>query len=306
MPDQLIGYRFAKQSTLSWQVMQEGRGRISNAVSNRASFQAVKAIVAITQVMAVPMRGAHGPRGTVVIGRVSNQAPFTKSSLDMAEAFALQAAIVLGLADSRADRQRLNVLEDRDRIARDLHDHVIQRLFAAGMGLESVAGLVTDSGVRARLAHTVDDVDDTIRQIRSSIYALQDSRAEATSIRSTVIRVLDQVSPLLGFSPRTRLSGPLDTVANDGVVIDVEAVLRESLTNVAKHAHAKAVLVNVSIDDGQLTVMITDDGVGLNQPSRNSGLRNLQERAERRGGSMTLDDQPEGGLRLVWSIPVAD
>lgn len=303
--DHLIGYRFPKQGSLSWQVMQEGRGQILDTVAQRPSFQRVASIAAITQVMAVPLQGGRGPRGVVMISRLSNQVPFTQASLDMAEAFAVQAATVLGLADSRADQQRLVVLEDRDRIARDLHDHVIQRLFAAGMNLESMAGLITNYEVRARLVRTVDDLDETIRQIRSSIFALQDSRADPTSIRSTVLKVVDQVTPLLGFSPKTRLNGPLDTTADEEINADVEAVLRESLTNVAKHAQATAVEVSVTAESEQLRVVISDDGVGLHDPDRNSGLHNLQERAERRGGSLTLASQPGGGLWLEWSVPLS-
>lgn len=238
------------------------------------------------------------------LARVSHDVQFTEATLDMAGAFAIQATIVLGLAASREDQQRLVVLEEQDRIARDLHDHVIQRLFAAEMSLESMSGLVVNPDVRARLAGTVDDLDDTIRQIRSSIFALQGSRRDPTSVRTTVLKVLDQVSPLLGFRPRTRLDGPLDTLVDPDVVADVEAVLRESLTNVARHAHADVVLVEVGVDSTQLSVVIADNGIGLANPERNSGLHNLEERAQQRGGSLTLSNQPKGGLQVAWSIPL--
>lgn len=172
------------------------------------------------------------------------------------------------------------------------------------MSLESMAGAVPDPGVRLRLVRTVDDLDDTIRQIRSSIFALQDSRADTASVRTTVMTVIDQVSPLLGFRPRARLNGPLDTMADEDVVADVEAVLRESLTNVAKHAQASLVLADVTADATQLSVTISDDGIGLSYPDRNSGLRNLSERATLRGGTLTLTNRPEGGLRLEWLIPL--
>jgi signal transduction histidine kinase len=302
--DQLAGLRYPKAGSVAGQVMAEGKGVIIDAVAERADFQQVREIVPVSQVMALPLQTNQGSRGAVIMGRMSNQLAFTKSTLDMAEAFAVQATIVLGLAESRADHQRLSVLEDRDRIARDLHDHVIQRLFAAGMSLESMAGAVTDPGVRLRLVRTVDDLDDTIRQIRSSIFALQDSRADTASVRTTVMKVIDQVSPLLGFRPRARLNGPLDTLADEDIVADVEAVLRESLTNVAKHAQASLVLVDVTADATQLGVTISDDGIGLTYPDRNSGLRNLYERATLRGGTLTLTNRTEGGLRLEWLIPL--
>ena len=153
------------------------------------------------------------------------------------------------------------------------------------MNLESMAGLITDSALRSRLVRTVDDLNDTIRQIRRSIFALQESQAEPTSIRTLVMNVVDQVSPLLGFRPRIRLNGPLGATADEEIVADLKAVLRESLTNVAKHARASAVEVDLTVGE-QLTLVITDDGVGLNDPDRRSGLRNLQERAEHRGGSL--------------------
>jgi signal transduction histidine kinase len=219
----------------------------------------------------------------------------------MAEAFAGQAAIALELSDARADQQRLGVLEDRDRIARDLHDHVIQRLFAAGLSLQSIA--VDDEAVDQRLTRTVAELDETIGQIRSTIFALQDDSSR--SLRGTALAVVDQLTPLLPARPNLQLVGPLDTISDDEQIIaDIEAVLRESLTNVAKHARASLIRVRLRADKQRLDLTVTDDGIGLGRSPRRSGLANLTRRAERHGGYLDVSNAPEGGLRLQWSIPI--
>jgi len=221
----------------------------------------------------------------------------------MAETFAGQAAIALELADARANRERVAALEDRDRIARDLHDHVIQRLFAAGLSVQSLAGRIDEPAVRQRLGQTVDDLDDTIRQIRNTIFALQDD-GESPTVRNRVLAIVAELQPVLGFQPDVVWSGPVDTVADAAVVADIEAVVRETITNVARHAHASAVRVAVAADAHRLDVEVDDDGVGLGDSTRRSGLTNLTRRAERRGGTMTVDHRNEGGLRVRWTIPL--
>ena len=252
--------------------------------------------------MALPLRGETGPRGAIVAGRIIPHAPFTEADLDMAETFAGQAAIALELSDARVDQQRLGVLEDRDRIAHDLHDHVIQRLFAAGLSLQSIASTTSDEDVAHRLTRTVDELDETIRQIRTTIFALQDDSSR--SLRGTALEVIDQLAPLLPVRPDLQLVGPLDTVVDDAIIGDVEAVLRESLTNVAKHAQAAKIRVRVQADAQRLALTVTDNGIGLGTSTRRSGLTNLHRRAERHGGEFDVSNAPGGGLRLRWSIPL--
>jgi signal transduction histidine kinase len=221
----------------------------------------------------------------------------------MAEAFAGQAAIALELSDARADQQRLGVLEDRDRIARDLHDHVIQRLFAAGLSLQSIAATIGDDVVKARLGRTVEELDETIRQIRTRIHALQEDSRQ--SLRGTALAVVDQLAPLLPARPDVSLVGPLDTITDEATIADVEAVLRESLTNVTKHAQATQVRVRIQAGKQRLYLTVIDNGVGLGRSTRRSGLENLNQRAERQGGYLEVGDSAEGGLRLRWSIPIS-
>jgi signal transduction histidine kinase/AraC-like DNA-binding protein len=300
---ELIGLRYPKRDSIAWQAMQEGRGVSVEAVDQRPEiYLHLRPYVPVSQAMALPLRGETGPRGAIVAGRIIPHAPFTDADLDMAEAFAGQAAIALELSDARADQQRLGVLEDRDRIARDLHDHVIQRLFAAGLSLQSIAAAVDDEAVDQRLTRTVDELDDTIRQIRTTIFALQEESSR--SLRGTVLAVVDQLAPLLPARPEVQLVGALDVIADEAIIADVEAVLRESLTNVAKHARATQIRVFVRADSERLALDVIDNGIGLGRGTRRSGLANLNRRAERHGGRLDVGNSSEGGLQLQWSIPL--
>ncbi|HEY9468096.1 MAG TPA: histidine kinase, partial [Propionibacteriaceae bacterium] len=191
--------------------------------------------------------------------------------------------------------------EDRDRIARDLHDHVIQRLFAAGLSLQSTAGTVDDRA-KQRLMRTIEELDETIKQIRTTIFALHED--SSPSLRGTALAVVDQLTPLLPVRPNLVFAGPLDTVADDAIITDVEAVLRESLINVSKHAHATEIRIRVQADENRLELTVIDNGIGLGESTRRSGLANLNRRAERRGGYLDAGSSPDGGLRLQWSIPI--
>ena len=302
---ELVGLQYLRRESMAWHAMERGHGLIIDSVDQHPGmYLHLRSVVPVTQAMALPLKGEWSPRGAIVVGRIASHTPFSQADLDMAVGFAGQAALALELADARSDQQRLLVLEDRDRIARDLHDNVIQRLFATGLSVRSAASRVVDPAVQDRLARTVDDLDETIRQIRSSIFALQDRQPGPRSVRATIAAVLDQLAPLLPVRPITRLSGPLDTVADETLVADIEAVIRESLTNVAKHARADSVSLDVDASGQQLTVVVADNGVGLPSTKRHSGLANLFARAEQRGGTMTVENQPEGGLRLRWSIPI--
>lgn len=300
---ELLGLRYPTTKSIAWQAMEEGHGvRVESVDLHPDLYLHLRPYVPVSQVMALPLQGETGPRGAIVAGRILPQPPFSDADLDMAATFAGQAAIALELSETRADQQRLGVLEDRDRIARDLHDHVIQRLFAAGLSLQSVAASVNDEAVNHRLGHTVDELDETIRQIRSTIFALHED--PSPSLRGTALAVVDQLAPLLPARPDLQLVGPLDTIADDAIIADVEAVLRESLTNFAKHAQAAHIRVQVQADKQRLDLTVIDNGIGLGQSIRRSGLANLNRRAERHGGYLDVSDSPEGGLRLQWSIPI--
>ena len=301
---ELIGIRYPTENSIAWRAMQDGQGvRLAFVDQHPDVYLHLRPYVPVSQAMALPLRGEAGPRGAIVAGRLIPHAPFTASDLDMAGTFAGQAAIALELNDARAVQQRLGVLEDRDRIARDLHDHVIQRLFAAGLSLQSIAATVEDDTLHERLSRTVGELDETIRQIRTKIHELQEDSSQ--SLRGTALAVVDQLAPLLPARPDLSLIGPLDSISDEAIIADVEAVLRESLTNVTKHAHATQVRVRIQAGKQRLHLTVIDNGVGLGHSIRRSGLANLSRRAEQQGGYLEVGDSAEGGLRLRWSIPIS-
>jgi signal transduction histidine kinase len=226
----------------------------------------------------------------------------------VAESFAAQAAVNIVLAEARRERERLSIYEDRDRIARDLHDLVIQRLFATGMQLQGAmrhADLPDD--VRDRITRSVDDLDETIREIRQTIFALHDpGEALEDSLRARVLRESAQSVALLGFEPAVRFVGPVDSLSGPVINDHVIAVLREALTNSAKHALARRIDVIVEADAASLVLIVTDDGVGLTDSGRRSGLANIAARAGELGGECTWEVvSEEGGTRLRWRVPIA-
>jgi signal transduction histidine kinase len=301
---ELIGIRYPTENSIAWRAMQDGKGvRVAFVDQHPDVYLHLRPYVPVSQAMALPLQGETGPRGAIVAGRLIPHAPFTASDLDMAGTFAGQAAIALELSDARADQQRLGVLEDRDRIARDLHDHVIQRLFAAGLSLQSIAATVEDDALHERLGRTVEELDETIRQIRTKIHELQEDSSQ--SLRGTARAVVDQLAPLLPARPDLSLIGPLDSIGDEAIIADVEAVLRESLTNVMKHAQATQVRVRIQAGKQRLHLTVIDNGIGLGRSTRRSGLANLSRRAERQGGYLEVDDSADGGLRLRWSIPIS-
>jgi signal transduction histidine kinase len=302
--ENLVGAGFAAAGSLALHVMEQGHGTLYDSrPANRWSVH-LDMVIPPGPVMAVPLTGDWSSRGAIVAGRVASRAPFNHGDLEMAEAFAEQAALALELAEARADQQRLSVLEDRDRIARDLHDHVIQRLFASELSAQILVGRTTQPEVREGLVRTIGELTATIRQIRSTILALHDPDTDSSSLRRTISLLVDQLTPLLGFRPEVHLAGPLDTLVDDLMLGDVEAVLREALTNVNRHADATAAKVEVRVDSQRLAVTVSDNGVGLRGNDEWSGLSNLRSRAAHRGGSLDLENSPQGGLRLRWSIPI--
>ena len=229
-------------------------------------------------------------------------------ALELAGSFASQAAVTLVLAKARREHERLAVYEDRDRIARDLHDLVIQRLFATGMMLQGTSRIpdVPDAAAD-RVSRAVDELDETIKEIRQTIFALHEPvEGPTSSARGRVLRETSQSAALLGFQPAVRFVGPVDSMLTAEATDHLVAALREALTNAAKHADAKRVDVVVQIDAGDVVLVVTDDGVGISDdgPGRRSGVANIAARAQVLGGWCRLERvSNEGGTRLTWCVP---
>ncbi len=255
--------------------------------------------------LVIPLIGSRRVRGVLVVARRSGRAAFSAEDLVMATGFADHATVAIELAEARAEQQRVVLLDERERIAADLHDHVIQRLFAAGLSLQSVVGRVGDGPAGTRIAATIQDLDATISQIRTTIFQLQHApRADDRSVRGRILAVLSDVVPALGFQPSLRFEGPLEHAADDDIVKDLLAVLREALTNVARHAQASSGEVDVAAAAGELALRIQDDGIGITG-TRTSGLANMRRRAERHGGTFTVSRREPAGTALTWRVPTA-
>jgi len=252
----------------------------------------------------VPLGPAGDVRGVLTAGRKQGALPLSADAVEMLITFAAQAGIGLELAEHRSDAQRLLLFEDRDRIARDLHDLVIQRLFATGMSLQGATALIGDPDVVGRVEKAVDALDETIRDIRSAIFSLQ-SRGEArpARLRTRILGVVEEMTDSLGFAPELRLAGPLDSRVPGGIAGQLLAALREALANVAKHAQASR--VDVAVEAGpDLVLTVRDDGVGLGEITRRSGLANITERAAESGGTMRVAAAAGGGTELEWRVPL--
>jgi signal transduction histidine kinase len=306
--DQLTAYTYEREGTLSDRAIQR-RSAITvpdlAELSDGSFGRHLVGVAPIGALMAIPLVGSTKARGALLVGRLRGRPGFTDADLDMVTTFANHAAVALELADARADQQRVVLLEDRDRIARDLHDHVIQKLFAAGLSVQSVAAALGDDPRSDRLARVVDDVDETIRQIRTSIFELRGTVGPVkAAVRRRLLDVADEASGVLGFAAQTRFSGPIDTLVDESLGEDLAAVVREALANVARHAGATAATVEVSVGSGALSVDIVDDGVGLQGAQRRSGLANLRRRATLRGGELSLLDPDSEGTHLRWTIPL--
>ncbi|MEW1906363.1 GAF domain-containing protein [Streptomyces sp. NPDC086147] len=246
--------------------------------------------------------------GVLVLARRAGRPPFTGAEITALPVFTGQAALALELADRRRDAEQVSLLEDRDRIARDLHDLAIQRLFATGMTLQSARRFVEHPEAAARLTRAIDDLDATIKIIRSTIFGLREHEGPGTApkLRNHVVKAVDSAAPALGFAPALRMEGLLDTDVPAGVADEVVAVIGEALTNVARHAKARRAEVAVVAGDGVLAVTVGDDGIGAREGGHRGGLRNLTERAERLGGALSVRARPDpiGGTVLEWRVPL--
>ncbi|MFE9989056.1 GAF domain-containing protein [Streptomyces sp. NPDC005381] len=259
-------------------------------------------------VVAVPLGAGGKARGVLLLGRVPGAAPFGEAATGPLLAFAGQAALTLELAERRRDAEQIALLQDRDRIARDLHDLAIQRLFAAGMTLQSTQRFMEHPEGRERLTRTVDDLDDTIKIIRSTIFGLRThgGTREGGGLRARVSEAVQAATHSLGFSPGLQIEGLVDTDVTGGIADHAMAVLGEALSNAARHSGARAVDVRLRLVAGELTLTVSDDGCGVASDAPRSGLKNMEERAASLGGTLSLAERPEGGgTRLEWRVPVA-
>jgi len=250
-----------------------------------------------------PLGGSGNVRGVLTVGRRPGSMPLAPAAAEMVESFAAQAGIALELAEVRRDAEQVTVLLDRERIARDLHDLVVQRLYATGMSLQGAMPLITRPEASDRVSRAVDALDETIREIRTAIFALQvPLNTSRAGTREQILDISREMTEPLGFAPSLSLNGDLDRVPAD-IAEQMLVALREALANAARHARASH--VQVTIEAGpDLVLVVTDNGTGMTGSTRRSGLANLAERAVQLGGTVQFGPADDAGTELRWKVPL--
>ncbi len=306
--DDAIGLVLPAGRSLSGRVMLSGEPvMVADFAHDERVAGAAREHLPLGPAILFPLGEPGDVRGVFTVGREAGAMPLPPQAIEMISTFAAQAAIGLELVEHRSDAERLAILQDRDRIARDLHDLVIQRLYATGMSLQGAMPLLTRPEAVGRVSGAVDALDETIREIRSAIFSLQargDSRPHSRphGLRAQVLEVVGEMSVPLGFAPSLRLVGPLDETVPSEVGEHLLGALREGLSNASRHAHASRVDVTVQADS-ELALRVRDDGTGMGTSTRRSGLANLADRAAELDGKLEITPADGGGTQLDWRVP---
>jgi signal transduction histidine kinase len=301
--ERAIGARPTGRGVLGTLIGADKPLRLANLALSPESFGFPPHHPDMTSFLGVPVR-VHGEVYGILYLTDKKTAPeFSEDDEELVHALAMAAGIAIenarlhGLVRDRA------LTEDRDRIARDLHDSVIQRLFAIGLSLQGTARLVERPEAVMRIGEAIEKLDETIRQLRKAIFDIE-LTINKEGLHPKVLDLVHELRPVLGLLPQVSFSGPVDTMVSDALVEEVLAVLREALTNVGKHARASQVVITVAAGD-ELRLVVADDGDGIGDGSATGlGLKNLRQRAERLGGNIELGTSREGGTRLTWHVPL--
>ncbi|MCX3062769.1 GAF domain-containing sensor histidine kinase [Streptomyces beihaiensis] len=306
--ESLRGLALPAGSGLAGKVFESGEPLVCDALSDDARSGPIRSAgPRLGSAFLVPLGTPERMRGVLLVANREGGGVFPDAAIGMIDGFAGHAGLALEIAEHRREAEQLLVLNDRDRIARDLHDLAIQRLFASGLSLQSVLHQVADRPQAAeRVRRVVADLDDTIKVVRSTIYALRESdQAEAAGLRSRLVAQVGRATESLGFAPALRMSGLLDTAVPAEHADHLLAVLREALSNAARHAGATAVDVSVEAADELLRLRVADDGGGIPAgTTRRSGLDNIRARAESLGGRCTVGSGDPSGTVVDWSVPL--
>ncbi|WP_278235566.1 GAF domain-containing protein [Isoptericola sp. AK164] len=307
--DGLVGTTLPTQGTFAADAYISGQPVMTaDAATDDRTTLAFRPVDIVGPLAAVPLGGPGQTIGVLSVGRRRHTPPFSSVVIDSLQAFAAQTAVALELAQRRLDGERLAVVRERNRIARDLHDLAIQRLYATGLSLQGVGRRLDENGPPAdadRVGRAVDDLDETISLIRTTIRGLRDADEpdRRTGVRARLIAESDAARRSLGFPPALHLSGPIDAVVPGATADQLVAVLREALSNVARHAAARHVTIDVTATDGHLVLSVRDDGHGIPDGVTPSGLRNLEQRAVDLGGSFDVETA-SSGTALRWQVPL--
>lgn len=246
-------------------------------------------------------QGAH--HGLLLLARDADSLHYARTDIEMGAVFGSHVALALELARVHRLREELLVFTDRERIARDLHDLVIQRLFAAGLSVQSLTRFTKDELATERIRNITGELDEAIRSLRDTIYSLKSSSGEAELLSGRIRRVTRSSAKSMPFTPRLTITGPVDVITPDKAD-NVVAVVSEGLSNAIRHSGADAISVSVGVFKGRVTVVITDNGSGFARPEKRNGLSNLEDRAKMLDGECTITSAPDAGTSLEWSVPI--
>jgi signal transduction histidine kinase len=305
--DAVQGESFDALGTITADVIKTAEPVVFNDLStDRRRAQPQVRLGTIGPAAFVPLGPAGKVLGSLSVSRTIGSDRFRTSDVAVLQQFAMQASIVIEQGRAREELHRLSLLEDQERIARDLHDTVIQRLFATGLSLQGVTRLVGDEEARRRIEAAVDELDTTVRHIRTVIFDVADAQQTKGGTRRRVVDVAREASRPLNFMPQVTFDGPVDVEITGGVADDLLATLREALSNVARHAGANVALVEIAVDSETVLLRVTDDGVGMRtNAERGNGLQNMKKRAERHGGQCSVTSRESGGTVLEWKVPIS-
>ncbi|GAA5162338.1 GAF domain-containing sensor histidine kinase [Pseudonocardia eucalypti] len=298
-PDQITGTRLPVKGSTTGAVFSD---QVPRNVPKLAVDLDDRSDVEFGPALALPLGTGDAIAGVLLVIRSSGAAAFDEHQLQIVSSFADQAALALRQAENQSARRELEVLADRDRIARDLHDHVIQRLFAIGLSMQGTHRRAKSPIVADRLNEHINQLQEVIQEIRGAIFDLQAGPAETPRLRATLHGVITELTEDTPIRTTVRMSGPLDVVPAH-LAEHAEAALREAVSNAVRHARASELTVTVSVDD-DLVIEVTDNGVGIPDTVARSGLHNLERRAEQAGGHSAIANAAGGGTRLTWSVPL--
>jgi signal transduction histidine kinase len=302
----VLGQTFSSAGTITAHIMQSGEPvSVADLSNDHRAAQPQVQLGTIGPALFVPLGPQGAVLGSLSVARLVGRQPFTELDVDVVRQFAAQASVVIETGRVQQDLHRLSLLEDQERIARDLHDTVIQRLFATGLSLQGATRLIRDDEARQRVEAAVEELDTTVRHIRTVIFDVEAAR-DRGSLRRRVVDVGREMRTTLGFQPQSTFSGPIDTAVPEPVADDLLATLREALTNVARHAVATSVVVDLEVSPTAIRLCVGDNGVGPGTSSRvgGHGVANMRDRAERHGGSCAVSGGPEGGTLVEWTVPL--
>jgi signal transduction histidine kinase len=304
--DEMLGQTFSASDTITAEVFATAEAvTFADLSHDRRTTQPQVRLGRIGPAVFVPLGTAGNVLGSLAVSRIVGKHPFGAGDVALLQQFATQAGVVIEQGRVREDLHRLSLLEDQERIARDLHDTVIQRLFATGLSLQGVTRLVRDEEARRRIETAVDELDTTVRHIRTVIFDVAGAHDSHGTVRRRVLDVAREASRPLDFMPQVTFDGAVDVEVTDAVAEDLLATLREALSNVVRHARAHVVLVELQVDAGNAVLRVTDDGIGISPTAgRGNGLHNMQARADRHGGKLSVTRLERGGTVLEWTVPL--